>query len=398
MPQGPLSGIRVFDMTLAMVGPWGAMQLGGMGADVIHIEQPTATGAGVPPTINGTSIGYIAWNMNKRGLTLDMKSPQDRANAYDLLKTCDVFMMNMRPDVAGRLGVDYETLSQINPGIVYCTITGWGQSGPMRDVPGADPQVRFFTGFHQGVGAEGAPADEVYRRYTLFDATTGNYAAQAILMALVARKKSGKGQRIDLSMMRAGSAVQTPRIAEYLATKQEPVPMGSQSQSTAPDRAYLTADGRWLGLSATSEAEWRGFAAAIKHPELLEDARFATNGDRVDHRKELDAIIEPAIAEYPVDYWRIEFDKVSVPSNIVIRWSDLRWHAQTMSNDYIVPVDTKAWGRVWTGGPPWQFSATPGKWFSTPGIGEHNDEIIAEVQERRAEAARSNTPTPTERA
>jgi len=285
MPQGPLSGIRVFDMTLAMVGPWGAMQLGGMGADVIHIEQPTATGAGVPPTINGTSIGYIAWNMNKRGLTLDMKSPQDRANAYDLLKTCDVFMMNMRPDVAGRLGVDYETLSQINPGIVYCTITGWGQSGPMRDVPGADPQVRFFTGFHQGVGAEDAPADEVYRRYTLFDATTGNYAAQAILMALVARKKSGKGQRIDLSMMRAGSAVQTPRIAEYLATKQEPVPMGSQGQSTAPDRAYLTSDGRWLGLSATSEAEWRGFAKAIQHPELLEDARFATNGDRVDHRQ-----------------------------------------------------------------------------------------------------------------
>jgi crotonobetainyl-CoA:carnitine CoA-transferase CaiB-like acyl-CoA transferase len=174
--------------------------------------------------------------------------------------------------------------------------------------------------------------------------------------------------------------------------------MGSQGQSTAPDRAYLTADGRWLGLSATSEAEWRGFAKAIQHPELLEDARFATNGDRVDHRKELDAIIEPAIAEYPVDYWRIEFDKVNVPSNVVIRWSDLRWHAQTTSNDYIVPVDTKAWGRVWTGGPPWQFSATPGKWFSTPGIGEHNDEIIAEVQERRAEAARSNTPTPTERA
>src|SRR5207253_3245188 len=111
--------------------------------------------------------------------------------------------------------------------IVYLTITGWGQSGPMRDVPGADPQARFFTGFHQGVGKEGGP-DEVYRRYTLFDATTGNYGAQAILMALVARKKTGRGQRIDLSMMRAGSAVQTPRIAEYLATKQEPVPMGSQ--------------------------------------------------------------------------------------------------------------------------------------------------------------------------
>lgn len=398
MPQGPLSGIRVFDMTLAMVGPWGAMQLGGMGADVIHIEQPTATGAGVPPTINGTSIGYIAWNMNKRGLTLDMKSPQGRANAYELLKTCDVFMMNMRPDVAGRLGVDYETVSQINPGIVYCTITGWGQSGPMRDVPGADPQARFFTGFHQGVGAEDAASDEVYRRYTLFDATTGNYAVQAILMALLARKKTGRGQRIDLSMMRAGSAVQTPRIAEYLATKQEPVPMGSQSQSTAPDRAYYAADARWLGVSATSEAEWRSFCEAVKRPELVEDPRFATNADRVDHREELDAILEPVVHEYPVDYWVLEFGKVGVPCNIVLRWSELRLHAQITDNDYIVPIDTKAWGRVWTGGPPWHFSATPGKWFSTPMIGEHNDEIVQELQERRAAASQTNAPAPAERA
>jgi crotonobetainyl-CoA:carnitine CoA-transferase CaiB-like acyl-CoA transferase len=379
-------------MTLAMVGPWGAMQLGGMGADVIHIEQPTATGAGVPPTINGTSIGYIAWNMNKRGLTLDMKSPQDRANAYDLIKTCDVFMMNMRPDVAGRLGVDYETLSQINPGIVYLTITGWGQSGPMRDVPGADPQVRFFTGFHQGVGEEGGP-DEVYRRYTLFDATTGNYGAQAIIMALVARKKTGKGQRIDLSMMRAGSAVQTPRIAEYLASGLEPTPMGSHSQSTAPDRAFPTADGRHIGISVTSEGEWAGFCKAIKHLELLDDIRFSSNADRVDNTKELDAILEPIMREYPVDYWIIEMDKVGVPSNNVVRWSELRNHSQITQNDYIVPIETKQWGKVWTGGPPWQFSATPAKWFSTPGIGEHNEEIVKEIEERRAGASPSITST-----
>src|SRR5262245_16246035 len=117
MAEGPLSGIRVFDLTLAMVGPWASMQLGAMGADVIHIEQPEQRVGGfqVPPTINGTSIGYISWNMNKRGATFDLKNPQDRANAYELIKTCDVFLMNMRPDVAARLGVDYETVSQINP-------------------------------------------------------------------------------------------------------------------------------------------------------------------------------------------------------------------------------------------------------------------------------------------
>src|SRR4051812_30759921 len=126
---GPLEGIRVFDLTAWMVGPWAGMQLGALGADVIHIEQPDVDwktlGAGVPPTINGTSVGYIAWNMNKRGLFLDLKDPADQQTAFDLLKTCDVFLMNMRPGVEKRLGLGYEAVAEINPGIVYCTITGW---------------------------------------------------------------------------------------------------------------------------------------------------------------------------------------------------------------------------------------------------------------------------------
>ena len=118
--------------------------------------RPGASIPGVPPSINGNSIGYISWNMNKRGLMLDMKDPAQRANAYELLKTCDVFLMNMRPDVAGRLGVDYETVSQINPGIVYCTVTGWGQTGPMRDMQGNDGLINYYTGMATTNGAEGA--------------------------------------------------------------------------------------------------------------------------------------------------------------------------------------------------------------------------------------------------
>src|SRR5579871_1639781 len=139
---GPLEGIRVFDLTVWMVGPWASMQLGAMGADVIHIEQPgvdwSSLGAGVPPTINGTSIGYITWNMNKRGLFLDLKSTRDRATARQLLESCDVFLINMRTGVAGRLGLGYEAVSAINPAIVYCSVTGFGESGPMAERPGAD--------------------------------------------------------------------------------------------------------------------------------------------------------------------------------------------------------------------------------------------------------------------
>ena len=176
MARTPLEDIRVFDLTQWMVGPWVSMQLGALGADVIHIEQPDvaweSVGAGVPPTINGTSIGYICWNMNKRGLSLDLKSPRDRQVAYELLPTCDVFMINMRPGVADRLGLSYETVSEINPQIVYCSITGWGESGPMRDDPGADMMLQYVTGLSSGTGIPDGE-DGIYRHFTQMDGTAG---------------------------------------------------------------------------------------------------------------------------------------------------------------------------------------------------------------------------------
>ena len=385
MAEGPLSGIRVFDLTLAMVGPWASMQLGAMGADVIHIEQPDQRPGAfmVPPTINGTSIGYISWNMNKRGMTIDLKSPEGRANAYELLKTCDVFLMNMRPDVAARLGVDYETVAQINPRIVYCTVTGWGQTGPMRELPGADGQVQYFTGGSDANGAEGE-SGEIYRHSTQFDSTTGNYACMSILMALVGRKKTGKGQRIDISMLKATTAMQTPRIAEYLTSKQSPTRLGNKAQSTAPDRAFPTADRRELGVSATSEEEWQALCKAIGHLEFLEDPRFATNTDRVDHRDELYAALDPIFASMPLDYWVLELNKVGVPNGRAMRWDEIRHNDQVLENNYIGPVETKDWGKVWTSMGPWHFSNTPTRWFRTPAIGEHNDEILEEIEAHRA--------------
>ena len=399
---GPLAGIRVFDMTLAMVGPWCAMNLGAMGADVIHIEPPTPRqmpgserpGGGVPPSINGTSIGYISWNMNKRGLTLDMKAQEDRANAYELLKTCDVFLMNMRPDVAGRLGVDYETLSKINPGIVYCTVTGWGQEGPMRELPGADGQINHFTGMSTTNGVEGASEGELYRHSTQMDASTGNYATQAILLALVARKRTGRGQRIDMSMLRATTHLQTGRIGEYLARQTIGPRLGSAAQVVAPDRAFETGDTRQVAVAATSEAEWATFCDVIRKPELKDDPRFATNADRVDHRSELHAILEPVFKEYPLDYWVLQFRRNRLPYGWPMRWDELRYHQQVQDNGYMQLVPSTApWGDVWTGGPPYRFSKTPERWFTTPQIGEHNDAILRELAEGRGSPTPAPAPT-----
>lgn len=392
---GPLQGIRVFDLTMWMVGPWASMQLGALGADVLHVEQPgvawSSLGAGVPPTINGTSIGYITWNMNKRSVYLDLKSTEDRATAYELLKTSDIFLMNMRPGVAERLGIDYDTVSQINPSIVYCSVTGWGESGPMVKRPGADTYVLYFSGFWSTNGAPGGKA-EVYRHFTQIDGTTGNYAAQAILMALLARKRIGRGQKIEINMLEAASALQTARIGEYLASGNLPVPMGSAAYATAPDQAFLCEDQRYIGVSAGSEAEWRSFCAAIERPDLLDDQRFRTNMARVIHRDELIAILEPAFKAKPQYYWMMRLSRVKVPCGYPMRFDELRYHPQVTRNDYIVDTETSAWGNVYTGGPPWHFSATPCEWRGTPMPGEHTGEILDEIPRRKTGA----TPEPIE--
>ena len=387
MTAGPLDGIRVFDMTIFMVGPWASMQLGALGADVVHIEQPdidwATLGAGVPPTIKGTSIGYIAWNMNKRAFSLDMKLEEYRRRAYELLKTCDVFLVNMRPGVAERLGVGYEDVQKINPRIVYCTVTGWGTSGPMADLPGADGQVQYVTGFGSATGErDGAP--ELYRHLTQMDGTTGNYAAQAITMALVARERTGQGQRIDLSMLRAGTALQSGRIAEYFASGKVAERLGASGAAAAPDTAFFCEDKAWLGISATSQSEWVALCDAIGKPELKDDARFKTNPDRVDNRDALEEILAARFAERPTDHWLFYLRRAGVPCGYTMRWDVLRNHRQVLENNYLVDVETGGWGEVTTGGPAWHFSDTPQRWFGTPFPGQHDAEVLGELEAARA--------------
>ncbi len=387
MTAGPLDGIRVFDMTIFMVGPWASMQLGALGADIVHIEQPdidwATLGAGVPPTINGTSIGYIAWNMNKRAFSLDMKLEEYRRRAYELLKTCDVFLVNMRPGVAERLGVGYEDVQKINPRIVYCTVTGWGTTGPMADLPGADGQVQYVTGFGSPTGIEGGPP-EIYRHLTQMDGSTGNYAAQAITMALVARERTGKGQRIDLSMLRAGTALQSARIAEYFASGKPAERLGASAAATAPDSAFLCEDKLWLAVSATSKGEWASLCDVLGKPELKDDPRFATNSDRVDNRKELEAIVAEVIGSRPLDHWLFYMRRAGLPCGYPMRWDVLRQHRQVVENNYLVDVETAGWGEVTTGGAAWHFSDTPERWFGTPFPGQHDAEILAELEASRA--------------
>jgi crotonobetainyl-CoA:carnitine CoA-transferase CaiB-like acyl-CoA transferase len=374
---GPLAGIRVFDLTLWMVGPWAGMQLGALGADVLHVERPGTPPeklGQVPPTIDGTSIGYLAWNMNKRGLGLDLKDPAHAATALEVAATCDVFLSNMRPGVVDRLGLGYEAVAARNPAVVYCDVNGWGHDGPMAKSPGSDGVIQGYCGFWSLNGTEG----EFYRHYTQMDSSTGNLAVLGVLAALRHRRTTGAGQRIRISMLKAAMAVQGVPLALTLAGERL-APRGGASQLTAPDDVFRCADGLHLGISVTDDAQWRALCAAIGEPALADEPGYASNADRLARASELTTRLRAAVGVRTRPYWLWKLKDARVPYGYPLTFEDLRSHEQVRLLGQLPTVDTAHWGPVTTGGSPWTFSRHDTRWTSPPLAGEHSAEILDEL-------------------
>ncbi len=199
---GPLTGIKVFDLTIAGVGPWASKLLGEMGAEVIHVDAPGTQPSDAPPSVQGISLMKLVGNYNKRGIILDLKAPRDREIAYRLLESCDVFLANMRPGAVDRLGLSYDKVSKINPRIVYCLASGFGERGPMAPVPGAAPQVSVFAGWCSITGERGKPG-EFFRHSAHLDFNTSGYIVEGILQGLLHRERTGIGQKIEVDMTSA---------------------------------------------------------------------------------------------------------------------------------------------------------------------------------------------------
>ncbi len=378
---GPLEGVRVFDLTTWMVGPWASRYLGALGADVLHVERPgtpLSKLGRVPPMVNGTSIGYIVWNFNKRGIALDLKLSEHLDLARQLIRECDVFLINMRPGVAERLGLGYSELRATNERLVYCSITGWGSEGPLVDKQGADTHLQAYSGFWSVNGIEGGPA-EYYRHYTQLDATTGNYAAQAVLFALAGRIRSGRGQRIDVSMLESAAALQTLGMATALTEASDLRPLGSASRWCAPDEVYRCQDGSYLGVSVTNEEQWASFCEALSLEHLRDDPSFRHMRSRVENRQLLREVIVPTMANHPRAYWVLQLAARGVPHGYSLDFDELRMHRQILENEYLVDVDCGFWERVWTGGSPWTFEAHQTSWFKPPLPGEHTEEICRDL-------------------
>ena len=352
---GPLSGLRVMDVSIMAAGPWTGALLGMLGAEVIKVEPPAGDGTRwVMPTQNGLGTNFIAMNVNKQDITLDFKEPGDIARARRLAAQCDVFVQNFRPGVIERLGLDWPSLQAINPRLVYCAISGFGETGPLAKAGCADPIMQAFSGF---ACSNGAPGDEVEAfRFTGFiDLTTASAAAEAILAALYEREASGQGQKVEVSMLEAALEIQFTRIAELQGTGQVPHAMGSATPAFAPDQAFQARD-RWIFVSVRRDSEWAALCQAL---ELTPDPKHATNRGRVADRAAVAAWLAPAFAAKPAIWWLRLLERQGIVCREAMEFDTFRYHAQVRDNDMAATITRREYGDVTVGGLPWHFDGTP---------------------------------------
>lgn len=378
---GILDGIRVFDLTVAAVGPWASKLLGELGADVIKVEAPggDALSHSVPPKIKGSSVLYISGNYNKRMIELNLKDKADRATALRIVEQCDVFVNNMRPGAVERLGLSYDVASRLNPKIVYVVACAYGRIGPMAQEAGIDPTVQAFCGWCGITGPENGRG-EMFRHLAHIDLTTATVVTQAVLQGLLARERTGKGQRIEVEMLRAAMAIQTTRLAEYFATGVQPRPLGSAASTTVPHQAFECADSRWLAIGVVNDDQWPGFCRALKLDDLVADPRFTSNPLRVQNRGDLIPILAERFKSKPAAWWTVRLTLEQVPNGPFLTFDELRYHPQVVANGHIVEIDTPHWGKLNVDGLPWKFGGTGAGPIRAGGLpGEHTAEVLTEL-------------------
>ena len=376
-----LAGIRVFDLTIAAVGPWATKLLGELGADVIKVEAPGGDRLShmVPPTLRGNSVLYISANHNKRMIELDLKREADRAIAFKIIGRCDVFVQNMRPGAVERLGLGYGDVAKANPRMIYVAASAYGRNGPMAGEAGIDPTVQSFCGWCGITGPENGRG-EMFRHLAHLDLTTATTITRAVLQALIARERTGRGQLIEIEMLTAALALQTTRLAEYFATGEQPPPLGSAAATTAPHQAFECEDRRYIAIGVERDEQWPGFCAALNLTDLISDLRFATNSLRVKHRAALVPILEARFKTKPAAWWAMRLNQARVPNGPFLMFEQLRHHPQVLANGHIVEIDTPHWGRMHVDGLPWKFARTPAGPIRAGGKpGEHTAEVLAEL-------------------
>lgn len=390
---GPLAGLRVLDLSRVLAGPFATMKLGDMGADVVKVEMPGRgddTRAWGPPFQAGEACYYLAVNRSKRGITLDLKHPLGRAVLERMVRGYDVLIENFRPGTLDRLGFSWERIQTLNPRMIVCSISGYGQTGTRRTDPSYDLVIQGESGLQELTGAADGPPTKVGA--SLADLTAGMLAVEGILLALLERGTTGKGQRIDIALLDGMLAMFTYQAQNYFATGRSPRRLGNQHPTLTPYETFRTADG-WINVGVTQESFWRALCEELERPELARDPRFASNADRVAHRAELEQILVPRFAARSSQEWVDRLHRRDVPCGMVRTVAQVLDDPARRERDMIVELMHPTIGALRMVGNPLKLSNHPQlPQRPPPTLGQHTAEVLAELgfsAEERAEMARA---------
>jgi len=376
---GPLAGLKVIDLSHVMAGPTCALMLADMGADVIKVEKYPGgddTRRMVPPRIEGESAAFMMMNRSKRGIALDLKQPAAKAVLHRLLTDADVLIENYRHDTITKLGFGYAELHKRYPRLVYCSLSGFGRTGPYADRGGYDLIAQGMSGL-MSITGEGPGRPPVKVGAPVTDITAGVLAAMGVLAALRHRDRTGQGQLVDTSLFEAGIMHTYWQSAICFATGTPPGPMGSAHPLNGPYQAFPTADG-WINVGAANQRNWERMREVIGAPELGQDARFADNPGRMANLKALEETLNGIYRRRSSAEWLAALEKAGVPAGPVFNVAEMHADPQTKAREMVVEVAHPKAGKVKTIGLPVKFSETPGGVRGpAPVLGQHTREVLA---------------------
>ncbi|HEY5577591.1 MAG TPA: CoA transferase [Deferrimonas sp.] len=378
--SGPLSGVRVLDLSRVLAGPFCTMLLGDLGAEVIKVERPGGgddTREWGPPFAAGESAYYLCVNRNKKSVALDLKSPKGIAAVRALSARSDVVLENFRVGVADKLGLGYEALAKGNPGLVYCSVTGYGQTGPYRDLPGYDFILQAMSGLMSVTGEPGG--EPMKLGVATVDLTAGMYAAVAILAALRSRDATGRGQRIDLALMDSALSWLANVGGNYLVSGGVPGRFGNAHATIVPYQVFRSKDGH-LAVGIGNDGQYRKFCGIAGAPELSSDERFSTNPARVRNREALIPLLERVFARRPTAEWIELLWSEGIPAGPINTVDRALEDPNTVARGMVVGMPHPKAGSVRLIGSPMKFSATPVEYRRPPPLlGEHTEEVLRDV-------------------
>lgn len=392
----PLSKIKVLDLTQVMAGPFCCQLLADMGADVTKVEPPeTGEQARRSMGFKGKgedTVAFLAVNRNKKSVTLNLKEDAAREVFYRLVREADVLVENFRPGVTKKLGIDYETLREMNPRLIYASISGFGQTGPYAMRAGYDLIAQGMSGVMSVTGEPDGPPAKC--GIPIGDLSAGLFCAFGVLTAHIAREETGEGQYIDTSLFEGALALSIWETAELWSTGRIPQPFGSAHRLTAPYQALKTSDG-YLNVGANNQRLWTRLCNALGREELIEDPRFATNPDRMENRAELVEDLETVTRKKSTDEWVEILLEAGFPAGPIYNYEQVFEDPHTMAREMMVEMDHPVEGKIKGLGIPVKLSETPGKIrHAAPLLGEHtqetlsklgySEEEIADLRERKA--------------